>query len=303
MEISEKDFLASYDYTKYDRPSIAADIVIFAVMTNKSDMGKLRDEKNLRKLPPRKLKVLLIKRGEHPYKGKYALPGGFVHKDEDVYDAASRELYEETHVKQSYLKLMDVYSKKGRDPRGWIMSNTFMALINGQACEIKADTDAGEARWFDLTLEEHVIKDDGENDSYKKLTEYRMKLVSEEGQDVLCPNIVMESVFSEFHEKTSVVKYEGDGLAFDHGIIILRTLLELRRLIQIDARIVFDFLPGDFTYAELQDAFELVQGVKLTTPNFRRKIKDYCVETDKYMEGVGHRPAMLIRRNLDMFRK
>lgn len=302
MSISEKEFLANYDYTKYDRPSIAADIVIFAVMTNKSDMGKMRDEENLRKLPPRKLKVLLIKRGEHPYMGQYALPGGFVLKDEDVYDAASRELYEETHVKQSYLKLMDVYSKKGRDPRGWIMSNTFMALINGQECEIKAATDAGEAKWFDLTLEERVIKDECKNKSYKKIIEYKLKLVSEDGQEVLGPSVTMESSFTDFHEKTSVVKYDGDAMAFDHGIIILRTLLELRRLIQIDARIVFDFLPENFTYAELQDAFELVLGVKLTTPNFRRKIKDYCIETDKYMEGVGHRPAMLIQRNIEMFR-
>jgi len=302
MSLSEKEFLENYDYTKFDRPSIAADIVIFAVMTDQADEGKVRDSENLRKLPPRKLKVLLIKRGEHPFKDKYALPGGFVRKDEDVYDAASRELYEETHVKQSYLELMDVYSKKGRDPRGWIMSNTFMALVDGRKCNLKADSDAGEARWFDLTMEEKPLKNECKTDSVTKVTEYRLTLISEDGTEKMEPVVTMESKFENFHEKISVKKYDGDGIAFDHGIIILRTLLGLQEKVRSDAKIIFDFMPEYFTYAELQEAFELVLGVKLTTPNFRRKIKDYCVETDKMLEGAGHRPAALFVRNLEMFR-
>lgn len=299
---SEEDFLQSYDYTKYDRPSIAADIVIFAVMTDKDEQDKERDTNNIRKLPPQKFKVLLIKRGEHPYKGCYALPGGFVRKNEDVYDAATRELYEETNIRQSYLKLMDVYSKENRDPRGWIMSDTFMALIDGRKCELRADSDAWEAKWFDLTMTEKELKNECSQNEIHILKEYRMNFSSEDGAEVLEPVVQMETVYKEYHRKTVVKSYRDGTIAFDHGIIILQTWLELRRMVERDARVIFDLMPESFTFAELQNAFEVVLGEKLTTPNFRRKIKDYCIETDKLLEGTGHRPAKLIIRNLDKFR-
>ena len=148
----EEEFLSHYDMAKYDRPSIAADIAVFSIMgkRNRSDKELVQDEDNYRKSPEKKLKLLLIKRAEYPYREQWALPGGFCQSKEEVYQAARRELYEETHVKDVYLRLAGIYSDMGRDPRGWIISNTFLALIDGEQCSLKADTDAWEARWFDV---------------------------------------------------------------------------------------------------------------------------------------------------------
>ena len=73
MSDEEKEFLAGYDLTKYDRPSVAADIVVFAIMAD-------GERDNTRKPQDKKLKILLIERGGYPYKGCWAMPGGFCKK-------------------------------------------------------------------------------------------------------------------------------------------------------------------------------------------------------------------------------
>lgn len=73
MSDEEKKFLAGYDLTKYDRPSVAADVVVFSVMKD--------DEcEDARRLQEKKLKILLIRRGGFPYKGSWAMPVGSVEK-------------------------------------------------------------------------------------------------------------------------------------------------------------------------------------------------------------------------------
>ena len=93
--LTEEEFLKSYSPGDYPRPSVAVDMVIFTVMD--------QEEANYRKLPAKELKVLLIRRGGHPYLGCWALPGGFVRPTETTKQAAQRELREETGVKQEYL--------------------------------------------------------------------------------------------------------------------------------------------------------------------------------------------------------
>ena len=97
MSREEKEYLSHYDINAYERPSIATDIVIFSVL----DDG-IND--NIRKLPKKALKVLLIKRANYPYKDCWALPGGFAKFGEDVAETARRELYEETNVKDAWLQ-------------------------------------------------------------------------------------------------------------------------------------------------------------------------------------------------------
>ena len=122
MSVEEKEFLAGYDLTKYDRPSVAADVVVFSVMKD--------DEcEDARRLQEKKLKILLIRRGGFPYKGSWAMPGGFCRKGEDVIDSARRELCEETGIDDAYVKLVGVYGEPDRDPRGWVISSTYMALM------------------------------------------------------------------------------------------------------------------------------------------------------------------------------
>lgn len=76
------------------------------------------------------LKVLVVERGEEPYKGLFALPGGFINKGESSKDVALKKLREETGVSDIYLKELGMYDEFGRDSRGWIISNAFYSIVN-----------------------------------------------------------------------------------------------------------------------------------------------------------------------------
>ena len=92
-------------------------------------------------------RVLLIQRGNPPFRGSWALPGGFVEHDEQVLEAAPRELAEETGLRVDDLRLLGVYDTPGRDPRGWTVSVVYLARMPSEAIVAGAD-DASDARWF-----------------------------------------------------------------------------------------------------------------------------------------------------------
>jgi 8-oxo-dGTP diphosphatase len=89
--------------------------------------------------------VLLIKRGNPPFKGHYALPGGFVDVGETVEDACRRELTEETGVKAGKLALLGVYSDPNRDPRGHTASVVF--VTKSRTTNAAAGDDAAAVIW------------------------------------------------------------------------------------------------------------------------------------------------------------
>ena len=97
------------------------------------------------------LKVLLIERGLEPFKGKWALPGGFVRVDETLDDAARRELEEEAGLKNVFLKQLYSFGALNRDPRERVVSVAYYSLVKLAAHETKAATDAADARWFPLS--------------------------------------------------------------------------------------------------------------------------------------------------------
>ncbi len=92
-------------------------------------------------------KILLIKRKNEPFKGKWALPGGFVEYGERVEEAVLREFEEEVGIKARIKKLLGVYSDPARDPRGHIISIVFLLEAEG---EPKAGDDAADAKFFNL---------------------------------------------------------------------------------------------------------------------------------------------------------
>lgn len=299
MSQEEKEYLKQYDITKYERPSVAADMAVFSVMGNHKEK-EIRDKENYRKLPEKKLKILLIKRASFPYKEHWALPGGFCQRGEEVSDAARRELLEETQVADAYLNLAGVFGEEGRDPRGWIISHTFLALLDGEKCKLKAGSDAWDARWFEVEFIKENTVEKQENDTAAIQTTYRLNLINrDEEEPVLLQAVIREEKsFRQFQVKTSYKIEEEQGFAFDHAKIITHALLFLRRQVEMDGRIVFDLMPEYFSLTELQNASEIILGKELLTANFRRKMADYVVETDKMMEGAGHRPAKLFKRNL-----
>ena len=315
MSEEEKNFLNSYDIRQYDRPSIAADIAIFSIMTRGGLTGReqVQDKNNYRKAPEKKLKILLIRRASYPYRNCWALPGGFCRKNEDIYETARRELYEETHVENAYLNLSGIYGDAGRDPRGWIISHAFLALVDGEKCCLKAGSDAWEARWFDVGfLGEEITKS---VDGGRALVENRYSLTltnsdmlatnrhrdAEDAPVVLSAVIREQKEFKDYHETVRYEVSENNGLAFDHARIITCAMLFLRRQAEADGKIVFDLMPPEFTWAELQSAFEIILDKKLLTANFRRKMADYVAQTDRMISGAGHRPARLLRRNVEAF--
>ncbi|MEK5058808.1 NUDIX domain-containing protein [Paenibacillus shunpengii] len=123
---------------KYRTPDgVPADIVMFTLTK--------RERKTVTKtLPIRELKVMLIKRKSWPFAGKWALPGGFCQENESIYDAAKRELMEETGVDGGHLEYLGVYSQPGRDPRGWIISHAFFALVEEWMLEHRQAADDAE---------------------------------------------------------------------------------------------------------------------------------------------------------------
>jgi 8-oxo-dGTP diphosphatase len=119
-----------YQYV-HPHPAVTVDVVIFTVR---------KDE----------LKVLLIKRALKPYKGRWALPGGFVGIDESLIDAAKRELREETGVAAAYLEQLYTFGEPKRDPRERVISVAYYALMPSDALEIKAASDAEGVGWFSV---------------------------------------------------------------------------------------------------------------------------------------------------------
>ncbi|MBI5148870.1 NUDIX hydrolase [Candidatus Pacearchaeota archaeon] len=118
----------------YPQPSVTVDIIIFS-------------------LKEKKLQVLLVKRDKEPFKGKWALPGGFVRIDESLEEAAKRELHEETGIKEVYLEQLYTFGGLKRDPRGRVITVGYFALISSEDIEkikLRASADVSDVRWFSM---------------------------------------------------------------------------------------------------------------------------------------------------------
>lgn len=95
------------------------------------------------------LKILLVERGLDPYKGMWALPGGFMRMDETIEETARRELYEETGLKDVFMSQFKMFSKVDRDPRERVVTVVFTALVRPSDYKLVAGDDASNALWFD----------------------------------------------------------------------------------------------------------------------------------------------------------
>ena len=129
---------------EYPRPMLTADAVVLT-----KDRGKLL--------------VLLVKRKHPPYKGCWALPGGFVNKNEQVLDAAKRELAEETSLEQVTLRPIGFFDTPGRDPRGWTLSVVHLGLVSANKLKIlRAGDDAAEVGLHPLGTRMKLAFDHGD---------------------------------------------------------------------------------------------------------------------------------------------
>ena len=118
----------AYTY-KYPRPAVTADCIVIT-----------------REAEP---KVLLIQRGDDPFKGAWAFPGGFMNMDETTEQCAIRELEEETELRVSVIHQIGAYSKVDRDPRGRTITVAYLAIVDSPK-EVKGQDDAAKAEWFPI---------------------------------------------------------------------------------------------------------------------------------------------------------
>lgn len=129
---TESEFLQGYDARRYPMPIITVDSVLFTLRDNA-------------------LNVLLVKRANHPQRGRWGLPGGFVDlvQDSSLADTAVRKLREKTNVEPPYLSQLQTFSGPARDPRGWSVTTTYFALVPFSACRIN-NNDVDDVRWVAL---------------------------------------------------------------------------------------------------------------------------------------------------------
>jgi 8-oxo-dGTP diphosphatase len=135
----------------WPRPMVSVDAAVFAFFGNKA-------------------KLLLVNRKKEPFKGRWALPGGFVDIDEELDDAVARELAEETALVGAQLEQIHTFGNVGRDPRGRQITIVYMGIATKGRNKIKASDDAAKARWFDIEKLPRVLAFD-----HNEVTKFAIK--------------------------------------------------------------------------------------------------------------------------------
>ncbi len=130
--MNEKEFLKNYDISEFETPLLSVDTVLFTYHETH-------------------LKVLLVKRGQHPDKDKWGLPGGFVdqRKDADLKATATRKVTEKTAVTPAYLEQLETFGNAKRDKRGWSVTVCYSALIAHQNCKRTMDS-VSDVKWVKM---------------------------------------------------------------------------------------------------------------------------------------------------------
>ena len=185
-------FLKNFDPSKYKKPAVAADTALFS-------------------FDAQGLKILLVKRGGYPYKGCWALPGGFVEIGEGLEEAAERELFEETGAAGLYFEQAFVWDKPDRDPRQRTITVSYVSV--SAKADLRAGDDASDAAWFYFRDYER-----SEKEGYMHI-KYTLS-----GPETLRPEVRFPS-----GRMQKIERIESGGLAFDHAESVAFSLEYLKK--------------------------------------------------------------------------
>ena len=287
MEPTKDDAIRIAEYRKtlgkYPKPSVTADIVAVRPAYSKLKSSQWREN------PEFALEVLFIRRGQWPFEGAWALPGGFIRPIETVEEGARRELKEETALSAARLIPIGVFSKSDRDMRAWIISNAFVSVHRrGEGCHVKGGDDAREAKWL-------VVK--------SPMMGYgRFYLPFHDGEKL---EFCLSGTYREEDlGGGTVTSVEPNPLAFDHAEIIAQAFL---RMLSFDTKkLAFFFLPEKFSLSNYIDVYQYLTRQSIVPnniPNFRRQLTttkdpllEVCEGEVEDLGGRAHAPAKLYRR-------
>ena len=282
--ISEEQFLKSYSPSDYEKPSVTTDILVFTVEN--------KENPDIRKADKKDLRILLIKRKEHPYIGQWAIPGGFVNINESLEEAARRKLKEETDLENIYFEQLATYGDVNRDPRMRVISSAYMALIPSTHLKPKAGEDEADIAWFSISRQE--IKSSEEEDIWY------LHLTNEDKNIKISYKVIEKHVRRgvSLEIETSVVSeaLTEDALAFDHYKIIVDAIQRLKNKIEYTA-IAFNLVGDTFTRSEIKSIYELILNRKFDHTELWRMIKDKVIETEMVSKEKAHRPSKYYRFN------
>ena len=236
--MDEAEFLAGYDAGQFERLSVAVDLVLMSVVDGS-------------------LAVLLLQRDDHPFRGRWALPGGFVGAAEGVDEAARRVLAGKARMDGAYIEQLYTFGAVDRDPRTRIVSIAHFALLPAERFA------AALAAAPELRLAKLDISWPGEAGG---------AVAARDGGGELLP------------------------LAFDHDEILGTAVKRLRGKLDYTP-VGFQLLPAEFTLRALQDVHEAVRGEAVNKDSFRRRMlaSGFLEATGAHERDASHRPAELYR--------
>ncbi len=280
--LTEKEYLKNYKPGNYERPSVTVDMLIFTIDTVTPKNSKCSADKVL--------KLLLIKRNNHPYIFQWALPGGFVNMEESLEAAAARELKEETGIENVYMEQLYTMGGVGRDPRMRVISTAYMALAPKESLNAVAGDDADEACWFTVHKELIEESDKGRTWSITLLHESEAAFI----KYLVKETFRMNGVVKVSDTYIELMPDSKDKIAFDHIEVINLALERMGNKVDYTP-IAFNLLPEEFTLSELQKVYETLLGKPLYKANFRKKIKPMVEETDRMCRDGAYRPGKYYR--------
>lgn len=234
----ERAFLAAYDASEFPHPSVAVDV---ATMTTADGA----------------LHALLVRRTDHPAKGRWALPGGFVGMRESIDDAAERVLRAKAGLEGIFLEQLYTFGRVDRDPRTRVISVAYYALVEAARLE-RALPEAGET-----VVARIGVPWEGEAGG-------PVRALDGDGAEL--------------------------PLAFDHAEILGAVVQRLRGKVDY-APLGFQLLPQRFTLRQLQETHEAILGRALNKDSFRRSVvtRGLVAPTGEVEKDVPYRPAELYR--------
>ena len=265
-----EEFLAAYDETQYRRPSNTVDMILMTISGGS-------------------LKILLVKRKDHPFIHDWALPGGFINFDEDMETAVQRELAEETNITDhTYFKQLYTFGNADRDPRTRIITTAYLSMTPEENIRnTAAGDDAEETGWFTISkITVHTGDEGRESVIRMDLPEKTIHMIYD----------VTDSVKSNYVETRSVLNPDSNArLACDHIKAINMAMDQLQHR-AASTGILFNMLPEEFTLRQAQTVYEAIIGRTTDTGNFRRDIRKMLKATGKKC-ATGGKAAELFRFN------